>query len=250
MPEPGADYYEQRAVPHGEVRLRLYQSKVTGAWRRAFVYTPPDYDSNTKARYPVLYLQHGAGENATGWTRQGRANLILDNLIAAGKAKPMIVVMDTGYATKPGATPVPGPNGNPQIPNAFEDVIVNDLVPAIDASFRTLADRERRAMAGLSMGGGQTLQITSKNLGLFAWIGSFSAPLRNFDVKTSMNGVLTDAPAFNKHVRLFGSDRGRARARNARCGNAAPHGARQCGHKTRHVRFGRTSHEWQPGAGA
>ena len=245
VPEPGADYYEPRSVPHGEVRLRLYQSKVTGAWRRAFVYTPPDYDSNTKARYPVLYLQHGAGENATGWTRQGRANLILDNLIAAGKAKPMIVVMDTGYATKPGATPVPGPNGNPQIPNAFEDVIVTDLVPAIDASFRTLADREHRAMAGLSMGGGQTLQITSKNLGLFAWIGSFSAPLRNFDIKTSMNGVLTDAPAFNKRVRLFWIGSG--------TGETAIHEAATQLHTAldtagiKHVMFDSagTSHEWQ-----
>ena len=116
MPEPGADYYEPRTVPHGEVRLRLYQSEVTGAWRRAFVYTPPDYDSNTKARYPVLYLQHGAGGNATGWTRQGRANLILDNLIAAGKAKPMIVVMDTGYATKPGATPCRAPTAIRRFP--------------------------------------------------------------------------------------------------------------------------------------
>jgi Putative esterase/Carbohydrate-binding module 48 (Isoamylase N-terminal domain) len=116
VPEPGADYYEPRSVPHGDVRQRLYESKVTGAWRRAYVYTPPDYDANVKTRYPVLYLQHGAGENATGWTKQGRANLILDNLIAAGKAKPMIVVMDTGYATKPDATPVQGATGAPQVP--------------------------------------------------------------------------------------------------------------------------------------
>jgi enterochelin esterase family protein len=203
VPETGADYYEARNVPHGDVRQRLYESKVTGAWRRAYVYTPPDYDANIKTRYPVLYLQHGAGENATGWTKQGRANLILDNLIAAGKAKPMIVVMDTGYATKPGATPVQGATGAPQVPNAFEDVVVTDLIPTIDASYRTLADRNNRAMAGLSMGGGQTLQITSNHLDLFAWIGSFSAPLRNFDVKTSMNGTLTDAAAFNKRVRLL-----------------------------------------------
>ena len=203
VPETGADYYEARSVPHGDVRQRLYESKVTGAWRRAYVYTPPDYDANIKTRYPVLYLQHGAGENATGWTRQGRANLILDNLIAAGKAKPMIVVMDTGYATKPGATPVQGATGAPQSPNAFEDVVVTDLIPMIDASYRTLADRSNRAMAGLSMGGGQTLQITSNHLDLFAWIGSFSAPLRNFDVKTSMNGALTDAAAFNKRVSLL-----------------------------------------------
>ena len=193
----------------------------------------------------MLYLLHGAGENATGWTNQGRANLILDNLIAAGEDKPLFVVMDTGYETKPGATPVPGPNGNPQIPNAFEDVIITDLVPAIDASFRTLADREHRAMAGLSMGGGQTLQITSKNLGLFAWIGSFSAPLRNFDIKTSMNGVLTDAPAFNKRVRLFWIGSG--------TGETAIHEAATQLHTAldaaaiKHVMFDSagTSHEWQ-----
>ena len=245
VPEPGADYYDARNVPHGEVRLRLYESKVTGAWRRAYVYTPPGYDANVKTRYPVLYLQHGPGENATSWTKQGRANLILDNLIAATKAKPMIVVMDTGYATKPGATPVQGASGTPQIPNAFEDVVITDLIPTIDASYRTLADRDNRAMAGLSMGGGQTLQITSKHLDLFAWIGSFSAPLRNFDVKTSMNGVLTDAPAFNKRVRLLWIGAG--------AGEAAIHEAAAQLHKSldtagiKHVVFesAGTSHEWQ-----
>ena len=190
-------------MPHGDVRVKWYRSKTTGAWRRAYVYTPADYDRQRDARYPVLYLQHGAGENETGWTKQGRANLILDNLIAAGKAKPMIVVMETGYATKPGATPVQGPTGAATIPNAFEEVVVKDLIPTIDGSFRTLANRDNRAMAGLSMGGGQTLQITSANLDLFAWIGSFSAPMRNFDPKTSMNGVLSDPAAFNKRVRLF-----------------------------------------------
>jgi enterochelin esterase family protein len=203
VPEQSADYYDARTVPHGEVRLHLYESKVTGTWRRAYVYTPPDYDSNARARYPVLYLQHGAGENATSWTKQGHANLILDNLIAAGKAKPMIVVMETGYAYKPGAQPVQGATGAPTVPNSFEDLVVADLIPAIDARYRTLADREHRAMAGLSMGGGQTLQIASNHLDLFAWVGSFSAPLRNFDPKTSMNGVLGDAASFNKRVRLL-----------------------------------------------
>ena len=245
VPEPGADYYNARDVPHGDVRLRLYQSKVTGGWRRAYVYTPPGYDADSKTRYPVLYLQHGAGENATSWTKQGRAHLILDNLIASGKAKPMIVVMDTGYATRPGATPVPGPTGNPQIPNAFEDVVVTDLIPTIDAAFRTQAYREHRAMAGLSMGGGQTLQITSKHLDLFGWIGSFSAPLRNFDLKTSMNGVLTDAAAFNKRVRLFWIGSG--------TGETAIHDAASQLHTSleaagiKHVMFesAGTSHEWQ-----
>lgn len=245
VPEPGADYYDLRSVPHGQVRLRLYESKITGAWRQAYVYTPPDYDANVKTRYPVLYLQHGAGENATSWTKQGRAHIILDNLIAAGKAKPMIVVMDTGYATRPGATPVQGPTGTPQIPNAFEDVIINDLIPMIDASYRTLADRDNRAMAGLSMGGGQTLQIASKHLGIFAWIGSFSAPLRNFDIKTSMNGVLTDPAAFNKKVRLFWIGSG--------TGETAIHEATSQLDKAldaagiKHVAFVSTgtSHEWQ-----
>jgi enterochelin esterase-like enzyme len=245
VPEPGADYYEARTGPHGQVRLQLYESKVTGAWRQAYVYTPPDYDVNVKVRYPVLYLQHGAGENATSWTKQGRAHLILDNLIASGKAKPMIVVMETGYATRPGATAVQGAAGTPQIPNAFEDVVVSDLIPAIDARYRTIADRESRAMAGLSMGGGQTLQITSKNLNLFAWIGSFSAPMRNFDAKTSMNGVLKDAPAFNKRVRLFWIGSG--------TGETAFHEAASQLHKSldalgiRHVMFESpgTAHEWQ-----
>jgi len=245
VPEPGADYYEARTGPHGQVRLQLYESKVTGAWRQAYVYTPPDYDVNLKVRYPVLYLQHGAGENATSWTKQGRAHLILDNLIASGKAKPMIVVMETGYATRPGATPVQGATGTPQVPNAFEDVVITDLIPTIDARYRTMADRENRAMAGLSMGGGQTLQITSRNLGLFAWIGSFSAPMRNFDPQTSMNGVLKDAPAFNKRVRLFWIGAG--------TGETAFHEAASQLHKSldalgiKHVLFesAGTAHEWQ-----
>jgi enterochelin esterase-like enzyme len=245
VPERGGDYYEPQPVPHGDVRIRVYRSKVTQEWRRAYVYTPPEYDANPRTRYPVLYLQHGAGENATSWTKQGRANFILDNLIAAGKAKPMLVVMETGYATKPGAVPVPGPTGNPTVPNAFEDVVVSDLIPTIDASYRTIANRDNRAMAGLSMGGGQTLQITSKHLDLFAWIGSFSAPPRQLDLKTTMNGVLEDAAAFNKRVRLFWIGAG--------TGEEAFHKAASQMHATldgagiKHVFFASTgtSHEWQ-----
>jgi enterochelin esterase-like enzyme len=245
VPEKGGEYYETQNVPHGEMRLRVYQSKVTGQWRRALVYTPPDYDTNQRTRYPVLYLQHGAGENMTSWLRQGRVNLILDNLIAAGKAKPMIVVLDTGYATKPGATPVQGPTGNPTIPNAFEDVVVTDLIPTIDAHYRTVANRDNRAMAGLSMGGGQTLQITSNHLDLFAWIGSFSAPIRNFDIKTSMNGTLADAAAFNKRVRLlwFGAGTGEETFHK---GAMQVHTALDSA-GIKHVFFESkgTSHEWQ-----
>ena len=245
VPEPGAEYYDARDVPHGEVRVRWYRSKVTGAWRRAHVYTPPGYDRDQKTRYPVLYLQHGAGENETSWTKQGRANLILDNLIAEKRARPMLVVMETGYATAIGATPVQGPTGTPAIPNAFEQVLVEDLIPMIDAEYRTMANRETRAMAGLSMGGNQTLQITSKHLDKFAWVGAFSAPLRNFDVKTSLNGVFMDAAAYNKRVRLlwFGAGTGEATFQEA----ALKLDAALDAAGIKHVRFesAGTAHEWQ-----
>ncbi|WP_261339223.1 alpha/beta hydrolase-fold protein, partial [Singulisphaera acidiphila] len=177
VPEKGVDYYQPKDVPHGEVRERWYFSKTTEAWRRIFVYTPPGYDNDRETRYPVLYLQHGGGEDETGWPRQGRMSFVLDNLIAEKKAKPMIVVMEQGYARRPGepaaptAPPRPGqPGQNPPRPDfsrmfsAFEDVMIKDLIPMIDTTYRTIPDRESRAMAGLSMGGMQTFQITLKNL--------------------------------------------------------------------------------------
>src|SRR5262249_56852516 len=106
--EAGVDFYHAQDVPHGEVRSRWYRSGVTGQTRHVLVYTPPGYDTDPQKRYPVLYLQHGAGEDETGWTRQGHVNFILDNLIAAGKARPMIIVMEKGYATRAGAPPKPG----------------------------------------------------------------------------------------------------------------------------------------------
>ena len=204
------DFYDAKDVPHGEVRTRWYFSKVTGQWRRACVYTPPDYDRNTKARYPVLYLQHGSGENELGWTKQGRANFILDNLIAARSAKPMIIVMENGMvAARAGAAPVamaPAPaagRGGPRGNEAFEDVVIHDLIPMIDATYRTMRDREHRAIAGLSMGAGQALQIGLTHLDTFAYIGSFSGAIRGFDLKTSYNGAFADPAAFNRKVRLF-----------------------------------------------
>jgi enterochelin esterase family protein len=213
IPSPGEDFYLPKDVPHGQVRLTWYLSKVTGAWRRAMVYTPPDYDVNTRTRYPVLYLQHGSGEDETGWTKQGFANFILDNLIAQKKATPMIVAMDRGYATRPGETPAGGRAGGPGAsgavaPSAFESVIVSDLIPTIDRTYRTIADRDHRAMAGLSMGGMQTFQITLDRLDTFAYIGGFSGAGGGmgrgaaFDVKTAYNGVLADSAAFNKRVKL------------------------------------------------
>jgi enterochelin esterase-like enzyme len=211
IPEKGVDYYEIKDVPHGEVRIRPYLSKITGQWRRCFVYTPPDYDANTKARYPVLYLQHGSGEDETGWTFQGRANIILDDLIAAGKAVPMIIVMDNGYASRPGATAPDaavagrGPAGGS---SAFEDVIIRDLIPLIDSSYRTMADRQHRAMAGLSMGGNQTCQVTMRNLDKFAYIGAFSGTMNGLstsplDPATAFNGMFRDGSALNQKIKLF-----------------------------------------------
>jgi enterochelin esterase-like enzyme len=149
----------------------------------------------------VLYLQHGSGESERGWQAQGRVNFILDNLIEAKTAKPMIIVMENGMvAAKAGAA------GN----QAFGEVVIDDLIPMIDAEYRTLPDREHRAIAGLSMGGGQALQIGLTHLDKFTYIGSFSGAIRNFDLKTSYAGALTDTAAFNKKVRLlwFGAGKG------------------------------------------
>jgi len=163
VPEKGVNFYLAQDVPHGEVRERWYRSKVTQQWRRCFVYTPSGYDIDSTKRYPVLYLQHGAGEDETGWIRQGHANFILDNLIAAAKASPMIIVMDNGYATRAGSTLPEVPAGSPPgssagiqrmmaMTSAFEEVLISEIIPLIDQTYRTVPDREHRAMAGLSMG--------------------------------------------------------------------------------------------------
>src|SRR5579871_411422 len=220
--EKGVDFYLPKDVPHGEIRERWYHSQTTQQWRRIFVYTPPGYDANREMRYPVLYLQHGGGEDERGWPNQGRVSFILDNLLAERKAKPMIVVMEQGYARRPGeAAPSPAPprptapGQNPPAPRdfsrqfaAFEEVMVKDLIPMIDATYRTIPDRGNRAMAGLSMGGMQTFQIALEHLDLFAYLGGFSgagggfggAP---FDPKTAHNGIMADAGEFNKKVRLL-----------------------------------------------
>jgi enterochelin esterase-like enzyme len=220
VPEPGVDYYAIRAVPHGQVREVWYDSKVTGTWRHALVYLPPKYDEETKTRHPVLYLQHGGGEDETGWIRQGKANFILDNLIAAGRATPMIVVMAYGYARRAGqsAPDLAGrPFGSPEamkamqeMTAAFEADVTEALIPFVDSTFRTIPDRDHRAMAGLSMGGMQTFQVTLNHLDLFSHIGGFSGaagPLvlggQKLDPKTAYNGVFADPAAFAKKVHLL-----------------------------------------------
>jgi enterochelin esterase-like enzyme len=217
VPEPGADYYAAKDVPHGELRAAWYHSMVTGQPRRAYVYTPSGYDAEATKRYPVLYLQHGAGEDERGWGNQGRMNFILDNLLAAGKATPMIVVMDKGYATRAGASaPAPGARGPGPLGDfsAFADVLLKDLVPTIDARYRTLADREHRAMAGLSMGSMQTLQIALTHPDTFAYVGGFSGPVFGpFEVKTAYNGAFADVQAFNGKTKLLYLSAGTAEGR-------------------------------------
>lgn len=256
IPTPGEDFYFAKDVPHGQVRMQWYLSKTTGEWRRAMVYTPPEYDANTRTRYPVLYLQHGAGEDETGWTEQGHANFILDNLIAQGKAKPMIVVMDHGYAYRPGELP-PAPRpaaqggrgrgmgaGGVLSPSTFESVIIDDLIPLIDRTFRTLTDRDHRAMAGLSMGSMQTAQITLRNLEKFSWIGFFSGATVNGDLDTGYNGVFQDSAAFNKRVHLLWMGAGTAETQLMQALDASDQLLTTRGIKHAIFKSEGTAHEW------
>jgi len=236
-PAPGEDYYAIKDVPHGDVREHWFHSAVTGSWRRMFVYTPPGYDQSPGRRYPVLYLQHGAGEIEQEWTHSGLANFILDNLIAEGKAVPMIIVMNNGFANRPGE-PVPGlrapvlppppaaaaagarpaspvrpaaasaspaavasPARDPNAVSAFEEMLVKEVIPDIDRNFRTISDREHRAMAGLSMGGGQTWTIGLRHLDTFAHLGMFSGAV--FGELNELPQPLKDAATFNRLVPVF-----------------------------------------------
>jgi enterochelin esterase-like enzyme len=273
VPEAGADYYAINDVPHGQVREVWYHSKPTGSWRHALVYLPPGYDTQTRTRYPVLYLQHGGGEDETGWVRQGRANFILDNLIAAGKAKPMIVVMAYGYARRagqPAAVPVPPPpapsaatpaaaSAPPadavrrtmqDMASAFQADMTDALIPFVDATFRTIANRDNRAMAGLSMGGFQTFQITLNRLDLFSYIGGFSGAGalggRAFDPKSDFNGAFADPRAFAKKVHLLWLGIGTAEPERMREGIRGFHKAlTDAGIEHVYWESPGTDHEWQ-----
>ncbi len=202
VPAQDQDFYAAKNVPHGDLRQTLYYSKSAGANLRCFVYTPPDYEKQPTKRYPVLYLQHGGGEDETGWGSQGKAGLIMDNLIAEGKTTPFIIVMANSYvpgAASPGrgpgavaATNTPsaggrGPGGRMFDFSAFTRVLMDDLIPFIDANYRTLTDQPNRAMAGLSMGGMQTRTITLANLDKFSHIGIFSGGSISLTNITDMN---------------------------------------------------------------
>ncbi|MEW2921729.1 alpha/beta hydrolase-fold protein [Muricauda sp. ANG21] len=205
IPATDREIYAVKNVPHGRVSEQLYFSNITQAWRRCFVYTPPEYSKDTNTKYPVLYLQHGSFEDETGWASQGKANLILDNLIAENKAVPMIIVMDNGYAYKPQDSSTEG-NRRPQ--SAFEEVLIQEVIPMIDSEYRTLADREHRAIAGLSMGANQTMRIIMNNLDKFAYYGGFSGTSNyptsdKIDTKTFLNGAFDDGKAVEEKIKVF-----------------------------------------------
>jgi enterochelin esterase-like enzyme len=240
--EPGVHFYEVKDVPHGQVIMKWYYSKVVDAWRRAYVYLPPGYDNKPEERYPVLVLRHGGGEDETSWVEQGRANFIMDNLIAEGKAKPMIVVMDWGQAPTP-AQPlqIPSAPPSPQI----GQVTTSELIPMIDATFRTFPDRAHRAMAGLSMGAVQTLYTGLANLDLFAYLGMFSRRTMSADEFAGFDSVFADAEAFNAKLKLFWWGAGTAEEGILKGIKSNLAEATAKGIKSVLVEFAGTSHEWQ-----
>ncbi|MBV6428946.1 MAG: Carbohydrate acetyl esterase/feruloyl esterase [Haliscomenobacter sp.] len=199
IPEgPEGNYYRfNKDIPHGHVRSIHYWSEVNGLERHINVYIPAEYGKNPTKKYPVLYLVHGWGEDENGWSVQGHMANIMDGLIAAGKAEPMIVVMPSGDIKT--NSDVRQASGN------ITDIYVKDLIPFIDKTFRTYSDKQHRAMAGLSRGGFQTTQTVFSHMDMFAWMGIFSGFFvrPNENVVDAFNGVFKDAAAFNKQMNVL-----------------------------------------------
>jgi enterochelin esterase family protein len=273
-------YAPHNGVSQGRLHEHWYESAVTGKWRHCVVYTPPGYDEAAKSgtRYPVLYLQHGAGEDETGWSRQGGINFIMDNAIhgnpssffftSAPKAEPMIVVMDNGYASYKNDTSTQGRDPSESyIPSfirrdieAFGAVVIKELIPMIDQTYRTISDRNHRAMAGLSMGGVQTMAIALTHLDMFSYIGTFSgaqflAPPPStqtgeqttppFDPKTSYGGVFAEAAAFNSKVHLLWMGAGTAELPMDESLRENAEKLRAANIKVTQFHTPGTAHEWQ-----
>ena len=223
IPAKDQDIYALKNVPHGQLRENQYFSKTTNSIRRVYIYTPPGYDKDKDKTYPVLYLQHGMGENETGWGNQGHANLIMDNLIADGKLNPFIIVMENSSVNLPrgprpgmnaqGQRPVPGqsvpaggtPIDRPNFSAQFQKILFDDLIPYIETTYRVIADQRHRAMAGLSMGGMQTHSIVVSDPTKFSYVGMFSSG-------TFSPTEITDIEGFKKNVKVvfmsFGSREG------------------------------------------
>jgi len=262
VPAHDQDFYALKNVPHGQLREVHYFSKVANANLQSFVYTPPDYEKGSK-RYPVLYLQHGAGEDEHGWGGQGFAGLIMDNLIAEGKAKPFIIVISNSYLVTggaggrgpgPGAAPAaargPAPAGAPGAGRAgggrgpmamrdtpFEHALIEDIIPFIDANFRTQADQAHRGLAGLSMGGMLTHGITLAHLDKFSHIGMFSGG----NIAAS---EIKDMADFRKKVKLLFVSYG-SREPGSSAGQSAVEALKKEGVNSVFYESPQTAHEWQ-----
>jgi enterochelin esterase family protein len=257
IPAYDQDFYALKNVPHGDLREVLYVGKSSNAPRHCYVYTPPGYDNDPGKRYPVLYLQHGMNESEYGWGHQGHAALIMDNLLAEGKTRPFIIVMENGTTGMPaggrgargGGAPRGAPSGAPPSGaaprgggrgmfnfGAFERALIDDVIPFIDANFRTIADQPHRAMAGLSMGGMQTHNITLAHLDTFSHIGIFSGG-------SIAATEITDMEAFKQNVKLefvsYGS------RENGASGKANVAALKAAGVNSVYYESPNTAHEWQ-----
>lgn len=241
LPAHDQDKYALRNVPHGQVRELYVYSKTKDELRHIFVYTPPQYDEDVNVRYPVLYLQHGYTENETGWSRQGRCGFIMDNLLADGKCLPFIIVMQNGETSHPFTNDMRQNGGMNKM--AFEDfpnILINDIIPYIDSHFRTLSDPAHRALAGLSMGGMQTRQISLAHPELFNSIGLFSGGV--ISAKD-----LEDNPNFLKYNKLTFITYGSREVENPR-GQAPKETVaevKKLGLNALYYESPLTAHEWQ-----
>ena len=234
IPEAGYDFYlPDGSSPRGEVRRERYWSRVEDGARVCYVYVPAEYGQNPLKRYPVLYLQHGGGEDETGWIRQGKTDVIMDRLIAQGLAEPMLIVMEFG-----------------QSGGDFGKILLEETIPMIDSKFRTIADSRHRAMAGLSMGGGQSWSIGLKHPEVFANIGIFSSGMFGgvryapFDLETELPELLADPAAFNDNLDLFYISCGETDPRITHT-QAAVEAMREKGAEIHFSAFP-GGHEWQP----
>jgi enterochelin esterase family protein len=258
IPAKDQDFYALKNVPHGELREVQYFSKTSDKVRRAFIYTPPGYEKDKSKKYPLLYLQHGMGENETGWGNQGHANLIMDNLIAEGKAVPFIIVMENS-GVKFDRPRGPRPEGNANADSTqsrprglmggfdfageFKNILLNDLIPYVEANYRVANDREHRAMAGLSMGGMQTRLITLANPDEFSQVGMFSGGSISVD-------DINNTPDFKKNVKLLFISYGSRELENPRGGfggdpKANTEALKEAGMNTHFYVSPQTAHEWQ-----
>ena len=214
VPGPEAAFEANKDIPHGEIRQAWYHSGTLNMMRRMHVYTPPGYDASSGERYPVFYLLHGGGDEDSGWSTIGRAGFIMDNLLAERKARPMLVVMPNGSLPRRGNLPPFQPGGPPSpefvaareaAQQRFTDELLKEVVPFVEKTYRVVADREARAIAGLSMGGGQTLRVVTTHPDQFAYVGVWSAGLfgnaKQFEERNA--AFLGDADRVNKLVKLL-----------------------------------------------